>query len=168
MTLILYAKPYDASADGFYFRTTEEYEASARVLRNSYGDPVEEFEIQFIDGEDIDCALATAIGVSQANITQYFECVEGWEHRRKLRAVIAIGECGYSFDADADPDDFDLDVYHLDNLRDLAEQFVDEGLFGEIPERLQFYIDYDAIARDLGCDYSEAEIAGKRLIYRAA
>ena len=167
MTLILYAQPYDVSAEGFYFRTTEEFEASARVLTNSHGDAVEEFEIQFIDGEHIDCALATAIGVNQANFRQYFECVERWEHRQKLHAVIAIGECGYDFDADADPDDFDLDVYCVENLRDLAEQFVDDGLFGDIPERLQFYIDYDAIARDLACDYSGIEIAGERLIYRA-
>lgn len=53
-------------------------------------------------------------------------------------------------------------------MRDLAEQFVDEGLFGDIPERLQFYIDYDAIARDLSVDYSVAEVAGQNLIYRSA
>jgi len=28
------------------------------------------------------------------------------------------------------------------------------------------YLDYDAIARDLGMDYSETEIAGTQLIYR--
>ena len=53
-------------------------------------------------------------------------------------------------------------------LRELAEHFVDEGLFGEIPEHLAAYIDYDAIARDLDMDYAEAEIAGMRLIYRCA
>ena len=53
-------------------------------------------------------------------------------------------------------------------MRALAEQFVDDGLFGDIPERLQFYIDYDAIARDLSMDYGEAEIAGTHLIYRSA
>jgi len=41
-------------------------------------------------------------------------------------------------------------------------------LFGDIPERLQFYIDYDAIARDLSADYSETVIAGDALIYRCA
>ncbi len=51
-------------------------------------------------------------------------------------------------------------------MRELAEQFIDEGLFGEIPERLQYYLDYDAIARDLAVDYSEANIAGSRVIYR--
>jgi len=52
-------------------------------------------------------------------------------------------------------------------MRELAEQFVDDGLFGEVPEQFQFYIDYDAIARDLAVEYSEVEIAGERLIYRA-
>ncbi len=51
-------------------------------------------------------------------------------------------------------------------MRALAEQFVEEGLFGDIPKRLQFYIDYDAIARDLAVDYSETVIAGSRIIYR--
>ena len=43
---------------------------------------------------------------------------------------------------------------------------MDEGLFGEVPPQFQFYIDYDAIARDLSFDYTEIEIAGERLIYR--
>ena len=51
----------------------------------------------------------------------------------------------------------DVDFYPGLNLKALAEQFVEEGLFGEIPERLQYYIDYDAIARDLGVDYTEEE-----------
>ncbi|MFV0552106.1 MAG: antirestriction protein ArdA [Anaerorhabdus sp.] len=53
-------------------------------------------------------------------------------------------------------------------MRYLAMRFVDDGLFGEIPEELRFYIDYEAIARDLAVDYSETEIAGTRLIYRCA
>lgn len=52
-------------------------------------------------------------------------------------------------------------------MKELAEQFVDEGLFGDIPSILASYIDYDAIARDLAMDYKATEIAGERLIYRA-
>jgi hypothetical protein len=48
----------------------------------------------------------------------------------------------------------------------LAEQFVEEGLYGEIPKALQYYIDYEAIARDLGMDYSEIRIVGTNYIYR--
>ena len=50
-------------------------------------------------------------------------------------------------------------------MRDLAESFVDEGLYGTIPDHLAHYIDYDAIARDLSMDFTETEIAGVRLIY---
>lgn len=61
-----------------------------------------------------------------------------------------------------------MDVYQLDSLKELAEQFVDEGLFGEIPTSIQNYLDYDAIARDLGMDYAETTVAGERLIYRCS
>ena len=73
---------------------------------------------------------------------------------------------GYSFDLKSGaPDDFDVDIYELSSLKELTETFVDEGLFGDIPERLLPYLDYDALARDLGMDYSEIAIAGTRLIY---
>lgn len=51
-------------------------------------------------------------------------------------------------------------------MRELAERFIDDGLFGEIPEHLVNYIDMDAIAYDLAMDYAETEIAGQHLIYR--
>lgn len=168
MTLILHAQPYDLAARGFYFESYEDYAEKSAKLRNDYGDPVEEFEIQFIDGDDMDCALASAIGLYQSNIAQFFDAVADWDDDQKTRVILAVGECGYDFTASTQPDDFDLEIYPVETLRELAEQFVEEGLFGDIPEPLQFYIDYDAIARDLGMDYAEAEVAGKRLIYRAS
>jgi hypothetical protein len=53
----LYAQPYDISANGFYFDTVDDYNEKATKLLNSYGQPVEEFELQFIDGESIDADL---------------------------------------------------------------------------------------------------------------
>ena len=50
-------------------------------------------------------------------------------------------------------------------MTDLAEHFVDEGLYGPIPESLTYYIDTHAMARDLSVDYCQSTIAGKRLIY---
>ena len=168
MTIQLHAQPYDLAATGFYFETYEDYAEKSAKLRNDYGDRVEEFEIQFIDGEDIDCDLAKAIGIYQANLKQYLQAVEDREDREKPTVILAVGESGYRFEDTTQPDDFDLDIYHRATMRDLAEQFVEEGRFGDIPERLQFYIDYDAIARDLSVDYSEAEVGGTRLIYRCA
>jgi len=112
--------------------------------------------------------LASAVGLNQANLKRFFACVEDWEEHEKTNVILAVGECGYTFEDTTRPDDFEIDIYACDSLRELAEQFVEEGLFGDIPERLQFYIDYEAIARDLSADYCEAIIAGNRLIYRCA
>ncbi len=165
----LYAQPYDVSASGFYFESLDDYREKAGKAVNACGQLVEEYEIQFIDDDDIDCALAGAWGLNQANFAAFLEAVEDWDAHDKTRFIIAVGECSYAFDPEhADPDEFDVDVYDMGSLKELAEHFVDEGLFGDIPEQLQFYIDYDAIARDLSVDYSETEIAGQRLVYRCA
>lgn len=162
----VHAQPYDISAVGFYFHTSEEYTTKADALRNDYGDPVEEFEIQFIDGQHIDCELASAWHVSQANFASYFEAVEEWDIDQKQKYIIAVGECGYSHDQYiSDPDAIEIELYQIDSMKEHAEQFVDEGLFGEVPNSLQFYIDYDAVARDLGFDYSEIVITDKTFIY---
>ena len=166
MTTTLYAQPYDISATGFYFRSAEEYARKAGALRNASGSPVEEFEIQFIDGDLIDAELARAIGLNQGMLARFFDCVDEWSEHEKQVVIIAVGECGYRFEADSRPDDFEVDIYRVDSMRELAEQFVDEGLFGEVPESLHFYIDHDAIARDLALDYGTVEIGGERLIYR--
>ena len=52
MTNIYHATPYDVSAIGFYFKTYDEYVEKAASHRNAHGSPVEEYEIQFIDGTD--------------------------------------------------------------------------------------------------------------------
>lgn len=165
MTITLFAQPYDISATGFYFTSAEDYDGKAKELTNADGDPVEEFEIQFIDGERIDCELAKAIGINQANFADFLECAEAWEDWQKINVIIATGELGYSFAPQDDPDHYGIDVYGVSTMRELAEQFVDDGLFGEVPEQFQQYINYDAIARDLAVDFSEITIAGERYVY---
>lgn len=165
MTTTLFAQPYDVSACGFYFETVEQYEERASKALNDFGQPVEEFEIQFIDGAQIDCELAEAIGLNQGSFPQFLDCVDGWEEWEKTLVIIAVGECGYIFDSDISPDHLGVEVYPVDTLRELAVQFVEDGLYGEIPETLEFYIDYDAIARDLSVEYAETVIDGGRLVY---
>lgn len=167
MHIALHAQPYDITAKGFYFSTAEEFDEKVSKLTNDFGEAVEEFEIQFIDGDLIDCELAKAIDLSQGNFRDYLDCAEAWEDWQKTLIIIAVGECGYDFDRDANPENYDIEIQQAQNLRELAEQFVEEGLYGEIPESLQFYIDYDAIARDLAMDYSDIVVAGDYLIYRA-
>jgi len=163
----LHAQPYDISATGFYFESAEDYQTRVEKCRNDYGDLVEEFEIQFIDGERIDAEFASALGLNQVNFGKFLELVDEWDNQEKTRFIIANGECGYGFNPDTDNiDNLDVDIYEVDSLKELAEQFIDEGLYGEIPTHLQNYIDTEAIARDLSMDYSMTDIAGDRLAYR--
>lgn len=161
-----YAQPYDITAEGFYFTSTEEFRDCAAKTRNQCGLPVEEFEIQFVDGEAIDAALAHALDVHQGNVAYFFEREIEWDKHDKCVAIIATKECGYSLDLECcDPGSFDIDIYDVSDLRELAEMFVDDGLYGDIPEHLANYIDYEAIARELAEHFSETCIAGTRLIY---
>ena len=161
-----YAQPYDTTASGFYFTTMEEYEAGVVKARNEAGLPVEEFEIQFIDGDSQDAALAEAWGLSQANLRRLIEAVEEWEYHSKVRLIIAR-ECGIDFDVESDDIDLlDVEICGAESLRELAEDAVESGWFGVIPEELTNYIDYDAIARDLAMDYAVICVAGEHHVYR--
>ncbi|MCK5492205.1 MAG: antirestriction protein ArdA, partial [Candidatus Omnitrophica bacterium] len=107
------------------------------------------------------------LDIHQGNSDAFLTACEEWDENQKIKVIIAVGEAGYSFDPRKDdPDDFDIELYELDNLKNLAEQFIEEGLFGEIPENIKFYLDLDAIARDLGMDYSEIRLNGTNYIYR--
>lgn len=164
----LFAQPYDISATGFYFDSAEEFITKIATHANDYGEPVEEYELQFIDGDAIDCELAKAWGINQANIGTYYEAVEIWDDHDKQVFIIAVGEAGYLVNTETvSPRDFDIDIYYARSMTELAEEFVADGLIGDVPSHLAHYIDYDAIARDLAVDYTETEIAGDYLIYRA-
>lgn len=167
MTMTFYAQPYDRSAAGFYFTDEQSYLEKINGITNDYGDKVEEFEILFVNGLVLDSKLAQAIEPNQCNIISMMNAMNMWTEDQKIRVIIAVYDGGASFDFETDePDDLDIDIYSDMRLRDLAYQFVDEGLFGEIPEHLSNYIDYEAIAYDLRYDYSETRIAGENYVYR--
>ena len=160
----LFAQPYDFTANGFYFHSLDEYITKSFDLN---GPLIEEYEIQFIDGEGIDCQLFEALSINQSNIAAYFKAVEDWEEDQKINVIISAGECAYKFDiANDDPDDLNVDLYQFDTMKELAEHFVEEGLYGTIPENIRFYLDCDLIARDLSMDYTEIRIDGTNYIYR--
>lgn len=159
-----FAQPYSIDATGFFFETAYEVQESAKANRDRFGQKVEEYEIQFIEGEALDAHLADAHDVNQANLSQVIDFIDMGELHEKVAYIIAVGECGY--DSTCNISEIDLDVYEMDCLRELAEHFVEEGLLGQIPERLRAYLDMDLIARDLGFDYAKTEIAGRRYVYR--
>ena len=59
----LHATPYNLDASGFYFDSLEDYQTKAENHLDRFGKLVEEFEIQFIDGDD--SALFNACGINR-------------------------------------------------------------------------------------------------------
>lgn len=93
-----YAQPYTSAATGFYFENPADYAAKIATCIDDVGNPVEEFEIQVIDGTALDVQLFEALSINQATIVPFMEQVENWLEQDKHTLIIAVGECGYPFD----------------------------------------------------------------------
>ncbi len=166
---LLFACPAKFSAPGFHFVTNDEFHEKASRTHNPEGKVFRDYNFRFIEGDGLDAQLFNCLDVDQDRLEAYLDACETWHEDDKLRVIICVNECGYQFDLLGDsPEQFDLDLYDMDSMEELARYFVEEGLLGEIPEHLRFYIDYEAIARDLFVDYCQTVICGRRLIYRYA
>lgn len=157
--LKFYAQPYNMDATGFYFTDLEDYESKSEALTDRFGNQVEEFEIQFIDGSNEESALFQAASVNQANLDEFLEMLD--DHSDQLTELFFLmSNFNYSM-ADAIGKVDDVTIYQ-GNLKDAAEELFDECYLYEIPEHLRNYIDYDAFARDCqqDGDMTEFEFAG--------
>lgn len=150
----LHAQPYDISKTGFYFESLEDYEAKVAASQ------AEEFELQFIDGDNEDAQLFSACGINQANLSTWFDTVEILSDFEKAALYYLCSEVGYRLEDALDKIE---DVSLFDGrLIDAAIELFDDCYLSEVPEFARNYIDYDAFARDceMGGDMREFEFAG--------
>jgi len=163
----LYAQPYDLDAQGFYFDSFEDYETKYNKNCNVYGQFVEEYEIQFIDGSVINSALFDAVG--SYNLKAYYKVVNIWDDFEKVDLIISYKDniTSEPFNEDIEPNDLDIEVYYDMTFRELAQEFIDDGCLGDIPKHLENYIDVDKYAYDLKMDYNEFRLGSTTLIYRS-
>ena len=156
-----YAQPDSLDAGGFYFSDFEDYEAKVEALRDCWGNPVEEFEIQFIDGSSEQSALFQACGVGQANLEAFLEMLDEVPEYQFSALYYLCGVQGYGM-AEA-LDKLDEVTIFSGSLEDASAELFDECYAHEIPENLRVYIDYSAFARDCLCggDMAEFEFAGE-------
>lgn len=149
-SLSIFAQPYDLEATGFYFTTLEEYDAKCAENFNSWGGLVEEYMIDICDGPVLACELANVIKLNQGNLQAFFYALD-WCDDDLVKACIMYDNNITNADfKDYDPSDAEgLYLYEDMSWRDVAEEFVDGGCLGDVPDHLSQYIDYDAVARDL-------------------
>lgn len=163
---ILCATPYDISAQWFYFDTMEVYNEKSSKWVNQYGDKVEEFEIQFIDGTSQQCELFNAVGVNQANLQEWFDTYSDMDDEEAFKLIYLINWGGYS-DVNTAIDLIDDLTLTQQTLEEWAEDFADStGMLSNVPDDLQYYFDFAAWGRDQECNgvVSQVYIDGRSYI----
>ena len=152
-TLTLHAQPYDTAATGFYFTSFEDYEhrfANRLSLHN-----VEEYEIQFIDGDDDQLALSKLVDLTQCSIQQYFDLVDQDITSDEMTALeYLVNNVGYTL-ADALEKRDEVEIYE-GSLEDYAYDYAKDciGLEGFALD----YFDCEKFANDLKCGGDVVEI----------
>ena len=136
----LYAQPYSLEHTGFYFDSIEKYDEGMEKL-NEKG--CEEVEIQFIDGDADQYKLFDAASINQSNISLWFEKLEDITSDDAIRICYLLDY----LDLDDALNRYDEVCLHYGTAEDYAQEIIEETT--EIPESLQYYIDYKAIARDM-------------------
>ena len=154
-----YAQPYSLDHTGFYFESLEEFETGMDKL-NTLG--CEEVEIQFIDGDTHQAALANAAGINQANVALWFETLDDLDAHDVTRLVFLL-ERGFTLEDALSR--YDEVCLYQGRARDYAQDLIEETT--QIPENLQYYIDYEAIARDMRLNGEIEEIDSETLVTNA-
>lgn len=155
MTNTFHAQPYDMDKNwGFYFTDFDSY------IKGVEASGAEEFELQFIDGDDAE--LFKACGINQANLAQWFDDVESLDDWQKVCLFYLMDNNICSDLSDAIDKIDDVSVSQC-SLRDAAEELFDECYLHDVPEHVRAYIDYDRFANDcrLGGDMDEFTYQGE-------
>ena len=151
MSLQLHAQPYDTSAIGFYFDSVDDFETKFNSNL-----PVEEYEIQFINGTDTECTLCNIVDPCQSTLEKFFDLVELDFSDDQLTALCYLVEqVGYSLEDGLNK----IDVVELfkGTKTEYAEQLIDDCY--NLEGIAQDYFDYERFGNDLemGGDITEIE-----------
>lgn len=161
--ITLHATPYNISAVGFYFSNQDEFEE--KFEKNF---PVEEYEIQFIDGPDAALELFKAMKVLQCNLGNFFDSCEQYSDDEVRLAGIChlMMEHGYEVVDEAAERLDELSLFE-GTLEDYTYNYAEDCIFTkDTPKTLREYFDYKAFARDieLNGDASEFDFCGKSYV----
>ena len=159
---VICANPYDLDAAYFYFSSSEEFDRKYKAHL-----PVEEYELEFIDGSEFEGFLAKYFFKESNDVEKFFELIE--KHERSITAenIVALE---YLIEYEH------CDVENaFDKLEDVtifegaAEDYATKIYEHEIQEKLgtlAYYFDYKDLGKDLvlGGDISEYERNYKKYI----
>jgi len=142
----LHAQAY-SGAHGFYFDSAEEY---AKKYAAAAKRGIEEFELQFIDGDSEDAELFEVAKIHQGDIETWFEQVEPLSTAEKAALYHLMSHNGepleraleLATDGDHQPSE--------GTMVDYVHEYIDDiGGVKEMGDAAQTYFDYEAFGRDV-------------------
>ncbi len=139
-----FAHPYNIGATGFYFADLEEYQTKAATAVDDYGQSVEEFELQYIDGDHAE--LFNALRVSQTSLADWFELVDRFVNEEDHYLIAChLADLGYAIGELADRWD-DYRIYR-GTAADYAAEIIEDCY--KLPDHIVAYIDFERLGRDM-------------------
>jgi hypothetical protein len=159
---VICAIPYDYDAADFYFSSSEEY------YRNYDAHlPVEEYELEFIDGADFEGFLAEKFFKKSNDVEKYFDLIEKYEAsitQENLVALEYLFEYNHITMEDALEQMYDVMVFE-GTAEEYAIEIYEHEIEGKLG-KLSYYFDYKALGREfiLNGDVYEYRRKGKDYI----
>jgi hypothetical protein len=147
----LHAQPY-GDGPGFYFDSYEDYEKKYDENFKKYH--LEEYELQFIDGDTADMKMFAAMEVNQATIQRYFEVIDELDDTQKI-AVWFLLDRRLTDDVDEAIRKSEDVMLREGTAEDYVHELLEEKIIGE--DVMARYFDYDAFGRDISMDFDEEE-----------
>lgn len=143
----LYANPYNSSVAGFYFTSYEEYKTKSSKHVDPFGLPVEEYEIDHVDG-DLN-QLFNACNIDQCTLHVWFNEIETMDKSDQTELYFRCDCLGQ------DPQEAICDLNSDGSISTGSSLYYaysyieDSGILNTLPENIQRYFDFEAFARDL-------------------
>jgi len=151
--LQLYAQPYDMDAKGFYFSDSDDFEKKMLNNENKYGELVEEYMFQFIDGNEIESSVFEALRDGDyIDLYDYEDALERLEDEESAaKFTYLVGENVLSAEDALDKlDDF---RWYEGSLKDYVYNLLDDiGI--ENVNNPDYYFDEERYGRDIRIDGS--------------
>ena len=143
----LYANPYNIDGTGFYFTSAEEYAEKSSGHTDRFGNLVEEYSIEYIDGDNP--GLFKAAEINQATLERWFDDLEHIDDDSDEGYALDYLLTVIGYDLDTALERYtDVNIHHgsaTDYAYELIAETTDLSNLGNLAN----YIDYDAIARDM-------------------
>jgi len=144
---VLYANPYNTSVNGFYFNSYEEYKAKSSTHVDPFGLPVEEYEIDYVDGDLHE--LFEVCNIDQLTLPLWFNEIATIDTSDQVELFYRCDNLGQDPQEALYELNSDGSIYTGSSLNYVYDYVEDSGMLNALPQNIQRYFDFESFAGDM-------------------